>query len=589
MQDLTPVWELDSIFSGGSASAALGAWLERLSGDIAALQGALPSPGNTGQWPRLIALFQDIAARLNQASAFISCLQAQDVEDEQARLLVGRLQGLEAALLAVTAEVDERMLAIAEAPWQRLLALPELAPVAFSLEERRTAARKKLPAAQERLVNDLAVDGYHGWAEQYRLIAGGITVPWTREGEEMALSTGQAANMLADPDPAIRAAMADEWERAWAREAPMCAAVLNHLSGFRLNLYRRRGWDDILQEPLADNRLSAETLRLMWDAVERNKEIFVRYLERKKRLLGLERISWYDLGAPLGKTDRQYTFTRACHFVMEQLAVVSPKMAHFCARAFQQRWVEAEDRPGKRAGAFCSDFPVNGESRVFMTFGGSLGNVATLAHELGHAYHHHVLVDLPFMARDYPPCLAETASIFAETVVMDAAVSRAANRRVKAALLDEKVKNSISFLMDIHGRFLFETAFYERRRQGPVSVGELNNLMLEAQRKAFRNSLDRYHAQLWCSKLHFYLTRVPFYNFPYTFGYLFSSGIQALARAEPAAFEERYIGLLRDTGRMNVEALAEKHLGVDLGGPSFWQRAVGMAAEDAAEFLRLTE
>ena len=185
--------------------------------------------------------------------------------------------------------------------------------------------------------------------------------------------------------------------------------------------------------------------------------------------------------------------------------------------------------------------------------------------------------------------VAETASTFAEMAVADAAVEKAATREEKIALLDGKVRSSVSFFMDIHARFLFETAFYERRRRGPVGVDELNRLMIEAQQKAYRNSLDNYHAHLWCSKLHFYLTRVSFYNFPYTFGYLFSTGIYALARETGTGFEERYINLLRDTGRMRVEDLAARHLGVDLTGPAFWQQAVDMAAAEAGEFLRLTE
>lgn len=589
MEDLTPVWELDSIFPGGSASAELEAWLNRLAKDTGDLQKIATGPGNTEQWRQLIDAVQDIAARLRQAAAFVFCLNAQDVNDDRARLLNGRLQQLEASLNSMMAVLDEKMLEVNDADWRRLLETPELAPVAFSLDERRTNACEKMAAEQETLANDLAVDGYHGWSNQYNLIAGRITIPWMREGRKLALSVGQAFNIFADPDPAARVAMAEKWEQAWSREAELCASVLNHLSGFRLNLYRHRGWDDILKEPLANNRMSAETLQVMWDAVEKNKDIFVNYLERKKKLLGLEKLSWFDLDAPLGEVSRKYTFSQACRFVVENLATVIPKMADFCDGAFQKRWVEAEDRPGKRAGAFCSGFPVSRESRVFMTFAGSPRNILTLAHEMGHAYHHHVLFDLPFLAQRYPMNVAETASTFAEMAVADAAVEKAATREEKIALLDGKVRSSVSFFMDIHARFLFETAFYERRRRGPVGVDELNRLMIEAQQKAYRNSLDNYHAHLWCSKLHFYLTRVPFYNFPYTFGYLFSTGIYALARETGTGFEERYINLLRDTGRMRVEDLAARHLGVDLTGPAFWQQAVDMAAAEAGEFLRLTE
>lgn len=589
MQDLVPVWELDSIFPGGSTSAELEAWLERLAGDIAALQEPPPADEDAVRWGQFIDRVQDVAARLGQASSFIYCLGARDVEDEGARLLGGRLQQLDASFKAVMTALEESMLAISDAGWRRLLDAPQLAPLAFPLDERRTNAREKMAPEKEKLVIDLAVDGYHGWSDQYDLVAGRIRIPWEREGRVEMLSAGQARNVFDDPDPDARAAMAEKWEQAWADEAELCADILNHLGGFRLNLYRHRGWDSILKEPLTLNRMTAETLEVMWDTVEKNLDPFVRCLERKRELLGLERLSWFDLDAPLGKAGPTFTFTRACRFVMEQLAGICPGMAHFCAGAFQKRWVEAEDRPGKRAGAFCCSFPVSGESRVFMTFSGSPGSVSTLAHEMGHAYHHQVMSGLPHLARRYAMNVAETASTFAEMVVADAAVERAATREVKIALLDGKVRSSISYFMDIRARFLFEKALYERRRSGPVGVDELNRLMLEAQKRAYRNSLDSYHAHFWASKLHFYLTRVPFYNFPYTFGYLFSAGIYALAREEGRGFEERYVKLLRDTGRMNVEDLAARHLGVDLTEAPFWERALAMMAADAAELLRLTE
>jgi oligoendopeptidase F len=113
--------------------------------------------------------------------------------------------------------------------------------------------------------------------------------------------------------------------------------------------------------------------------------------------------------------------------------------------------------------------------------------------------------------------------------------------------------------------------------------------MTEAQKDAYCDALSEYHPHFWASKLHFYKTGVPFYNFPYTFGFLFSAGIYAIALQEGAAFEERYIALLQDTGRMTVEQLAEKHLGADLTQPAFWEHAIALSVEDVRQFLELTE
>ena len=276
----------------------------------------------------------------------------------------------------------------------------------------------------------------------------------------------------------------------------------------------------------------------MWGVIEDNKDVFAQYLARKKQLLGLEKLT-YDVDAPLGKVSKTYSFDEAANFVVQQLAKVSPRMAEFVVSAFEKRWVEAEDRGFKRAGAFCTSFPVSKETRVFTTFAGTPGNVSTLAHELGHSFHQHVMTDLPLLAQRYAMNVAETASTFNELVVADASVLSAATQEEKISLLGEKVERSIAMFMNIHARFIFETNFYEERRRGPVGAGRLNELMLEAQKQAYRDSLDVWHPRFWCSKLHFYNTGVPFYNFPYTFGFLFSSGIYALFKQGVADFEQR--------------------------------------------------
>ncbi len=274
---------------------------------------------------------------------------------------------------------------------------------------------------------------------------------------------------------------------------------------------------------------------------------------------------------------------------MEQFHRFSPKMADFAVKAFENGWIEAEDRPGKRPGGFCTSFPIHKETRIFMTYAGTASNVSTLAHELGHGYHQHVMNDLPALAQEYAMNVAETASTFAEMVVSDAAVKAAETEETRLTLLEDKIQRSVAFYMNIHARFLFETAFYEERRKGLVGMDRLNELMLSAQKTAFRDALDQYHPHFWASKLHFYITEVPFYNFPYTFGYMFSTGLYAEALRRGAAFEDQYVALLRDTGRMTVEELAHKHLGVDLRKPDFWQQAMDLSVADVQEFLRLTE
>src|SRR5699024_1609057 len=262
-------------------------------------------------------------------------------------------------------------------------------------------------------------------------------------------------------------------------------------------------------------------------------------------------------------------------------------MADFAKMAFEKRWIEAEDRAGKRPGGFCTSFPNSEQTRVFMTYSGTASNIATLAHELGHAYHQHVMNDVHGLDQGYAMNVAETASTFAEMIVADASVNSAEDNTEKRALLADKIERSIAFFMNIHSRFLFETRFYEERKSGPVSVNRLTELMVEAQKEAYADAIDDYNPHFWASKLHFHITGVPFYNFPYTFGYLFSLGIYAHAKKQGGDFEDDYIALLRDTGRMTVEELAMKHLNIDLRQPAFWENAIQLCVDDVNEFLAL--
>lgn len=224
-----------------------------------------------------------------------------------------------------------------------------------------------------------------------------------------------------------------------------------------------------------------------------------------------------------------------------------------------------------------------------MTYSGTPSNVSTLAHELGHGFHTYAMRDLHLLNRNYAMNVAETASTFAEMIVSDASLKNAKSEEEKIALLEDKIQRSVALLMNIHARFLFETRFYEMRKTGTVSTEELNRLMEDAQKEAYGDALGEYHPLFWASKLHFYITSVPFYNFPYTFGYLFSLGIYAQALKEGNGYEEKYIALLKDTASMKVEELALKHLNVDLTKPGFWEQAVQLCIDDVEEFLLLTE
>lgn len=595
-EPIQPTWELETIFPGGSASTALRDHLEALERDITAYQAKLkdleaPSTlEETKALDDLIADLQSAAARLYEANSFVGCLTAQDQHDKKALQLDAKITSLGASFSNVMTLFWNVLRLTEDEVWEGWMAREEITPISFVLREKREQAREKLAPELENLVSDLAVDGYHGWGQHYDTIVSKVGVPFEDpNGEVKTLSVGQAANKLDDPDRSVRERVFASWEEAWTKAEDYSADTLNRLAGFRLKLYEKRGWEDILKEPLAINRMSKATLDAMWQVIVENKPKFVAYLERKAKLLGVDKLSWTDVDSPLGQAAGKITYDQAAEDIVKQFGNFSPKLAEFATMAFNKRWIEAEDRPGKRPGGFCTSLPKSKQTRIFMTFGGTISNVYTLAHELGHAYHQYVMEELPIFNQDYAMNVAETASTFAEMILADAFVKNAANDQEKIVLLADKVQNSVAFYMNIHARFLFETRFYGKRRQGVLDAAELSELMEEAQREAFQEALGSYHPHFWASKLHFYITDVPFYNFPYTFGYMFSTGLYALAQREGQSFAAKYDALLRDTGRMTVEELAAKHLGVDLTKPDFWREAMVVNVADVDAFLELTK
>lgn len=594
-QPISVTWNLDSIFPGGSSSAEFAGFLNKLESDIAALSEQVNSavfPVNaydTAALDGVIELLQSCAARLTQASEFAGCLGAQNQQDKGAVRLSAKVTGLRAGFEGISSRFDSILRQTSDEVWAQWMSRPEIAPLTFVLSERRAQAREKMSPELESLALELAVDGYHGWSEHYETIVGAIEIPFEDKDGTKLLSVGQAFNKLSDDDAGVREAMFRKWEAAWTAAEDYSADTLNHLAGFRLKLYKGRGWEDVLKEPLAINRMSRATLDMMWEVITRNKPALVSYLQRKAKVLGKDSLSWVDVDAPVGKSSGKIPYETAAKDIVTQFRKFSPKLADFAELAFDNDWIEVEDRPAKRPGGFCVSFPESKESRIFMTYSGTPSNVSTLAHELGHAYHSFLLDDQPFFNQNYAMNVAETASTFAEVIVADAQVKASSDADEKLALLEAKIQNSVAFFMNIHARFLFETRFYEKRKEGLVNAEELSVLMEEAQKEAFCGVLSEYHPHFWASKLHFYITDVPFYNFPYTVGYMFSTGLYRLALQEGPSFADKYDSLLRDTGVMTLEDLVMKHLGVDLTKPDFWQGAVDLIVEDINEFLRLTE
>ncbi len=588
-------WDLETIFPGGSGSTEYKDFREKLKADVAAAARTfdrLPKKldaSSRADYRKLILEFQRLTSNADSAYSNADCLTAQNVADSAALQIfldveatVSELKNLETRLEAFAGRQDD-------SEWEQLLDDPELVGIKFYLDELRRNASRKMREEFESFANDLAVDGFHAWNRLYDKMAGDLRVSFEEDGKTSEISLGQLASKMDSPNRSIRQQAFEKLEEAWETRADYAAMILNSLGGFRLTLYRHRKWDSPLDEALTKGRMERKTLEAMWRAVSGGVPRLVPYIEAKKKLLGLSKFMWCDQTAPVGSPDRVISFSDARRFITKHLGGFSEEMAKFSDSVFEKRWIEAENRAGKAAGGFCTGFGHLKQSRIFMTYLDTFGDLMTLAHELGHAYHQHLLSNEPFFARIYPMNLAETASIFNELLVTDAALSQTSDEDERLMLLDLKLQRAHVMFCNIHARYIFDNNFYAERKKGAVPRKRLDELMVRAQKEAFGETLDPsgYHGLFWASKLHFFLSRIPLYNFPYTFGLLFAGGIYDRTKKEGPAFASSYRDLLRDTGRMTTEELGHKHLGVDLTRDDFWEAAVDRMIEDVETFVEL--
>jgi oligoendopeptidase F len=587
-------WDMTPYFSGVGAGDYR-QFCSTLSTDLGLLTrqvGELPplEPGHASAWAGFLALLEDASARLQHLDSYLSCLGAADARDTAVQAETGRLAVRNAELDKLLAPVRTHLARASADAFEALLAEPRLATAAYWLHRQREYGRNSMDPPLEVLTADLEVTGLSAWSRLYDQLTGKLVFELKVPGQPARqVPISRTRSLLEEADPAVRKAALDGANEAWATIADTLAACLNAISGSRLTLARHRK-QHFLESALFDAGIQRRTLEAMMEVVTAAQPLVRGYLRHKARLLGRERLGFQDLTAPVTSSAAVHLgWDEGVRLVVDAFGTFHPDLADYARHAVAERWIDYRPRLGKRPGGFCSSSPLLGQSRVFMTYDGTSADVLTLAHELGHGFHNWVMRDLRPWARAYPMTLAETASIFCEQVVMAALLERVADKDEQLKLLDTRLQDASAFLLNIPMRFWFEHAFYDARAEGEQSVSQLQDLLLEAQRRAYGDALaqDELDAWFWASKLHFYISEVSFYNFPYTFGYLFSLGIFARARKEGRAFLQRYRELLRQTGSAPAEEVAWRHLGVDLGSTGFWSECIDLIAVDCEAFEAL--
>lgn len=580
-----PTWDLDALLPGGVHGAPFTDAIvsfEAQAEDLVRRADALPEPP-LGAAER-VALTNAIHEALRAASpvrVVSGGEAAAHTNDRVAASNAARVSAMTGRLQRALVPIEDQIARCDDAHFAAMCALPEAEPLVAWMRSLRRRLPLRLPRPEEALLAELGRDGIHAWSRHYDRIAGRLQVDLPT-GERVSMA--RAKNLYASADAAVRESAHEAVEAAWAGVAEDCAAALTHIVGTRETLIRRRGLDPV-DDSLAMHRMQRTTLDAMLEGARRAGPVLERYLGIKARLLGKPRLGWSDLGAPLGASGAM-RWDEATDFVLTHFGAWHPDLRGLAERAFSERWVEAEDRDHKRPGAYCASLG-DGRSRVYMTFGGNRRSVTTLAHELGHAWHNHVLGDVPFARRKVTSTLAESASVLAENLVRDAALAAATTPAERLAMLDERLAAGVSFLMNLPFRYDLERDLYTLRARGELDPAALCEASVTRQREHHRDQLVSWSPYFWADKLHFYISHFAFYNYPYVFGYLFSALLYARSKAEGRSFHPRVVEVLRRSGWDDAEPLARDLLGIDLGDPDVWSEGWAPLISDLNELQAL--
>lgn len=596
-----PRWQLESIYAGLQSAEyrhdrnALGEQVDALEAFLDERRVRAPDEGGDTAEP--LATLESLIAHLNGVYETLQLLHVYlgdtlsvDASDDRARAELTSLDPVDARLSALMARVTAWVGALDIG----VLALRSkvVAEHAYALRRIQSEALHLMGEEAEALAAALDGSGASAWERLHNDLISqrSIRARIPEEAEPKDFSVAELYVALADPREEVRRTAFDAQSELLESDAVVHAAALNGVKGQTRELAHRRGWSSVLESTLFDNAIDEESLTAMRTATAETAPTLRRYLRAKASFLGKEALRWWDLQAPVSTSDPQtFSWDEAKRFVVDRFGRYSERLAEFATRAFEEGWVDVPPRPGKRNGAFCSPVFGRKESRVMLNFGGRLNDVFTLAHELGHAYHNDCLYRhaRTLLQTQLPMTLAETASIFCETLVVNGLLDEAGDAEA-LAILEQDLRQTTQLVLDIDARFRFESALVAQRAERALAPVELDALMQRSQREAYGEGLAEgpLHRLAWAEKPHYYLGGRSFYNYPYTFGFLFGRGLYSAYRDDPDGFIKRYDELLAGTGLADAVDLAGS-FDMDIRDPAFWRSSLAVAEERVERYAAL--
>lgn len=548
--------------------------------DIEKMKGEASTLQNYKEIILILNAFEALRDRLDHLSNYLHCLFADDSSHEAIKRDKAWIATLQAEMTKLNSSLQIALANASDTTFKEVINSEPLKGAEHTVKRMREEGLHQMQNQMEALAADLNVNGLHAWGRLYETLSSQMKFQMTfSNGHTETVPMSRRRALMAEPDRALRETAFYEGQKPWNEHAETLAACLNGIAGTRLSLYHHRAIPHFLDLPLFDSALSRASLEAMLEAIYKHVELPRRALRAAAHLQGTSALHYFDLEAPqiVIPEEKALSWKEGCALVEQAFSSTYPKLNQYFRDMLKNRWIEAEPRSNKLPGAFCSSSRWKQEERVYMSFYGTLHDVVTLAHEVGHAWHSYVLRPKRSFAAYYPMTLAETASNFGEMILLDSLISdKALSSEKKASLIDQQMLRAHAYLLNIPMRYNFEKAFYTERASGELSVLRLCELMNQAQFELYGDTLftDGTDPMFWAYKMHFFITDISFYNFPYVFGYLLSQALFARFKAEGQSFLSDYEAFLASTGSATCEEAARQTLGVDLTDPSFWEGAL---------------
>ena len=567
ISDMESLMEKAAAFSGQEDASTLGA----LAQEMIACYNAILLVGGT------------IRAYIESFVSTDSYNQEALRKESEFDLVAVKINQLETQLLGWIGKVKERL------P-EMIQSVPVLEEHHYFLEESARQSRYLMSEAEEMLAAELSLSGSNAWTKLQGMLTSQASVEIEVDGELKRLPSPALINLRSHPDGETRKRGYEAEDKLWTSLKVPLSAALNSIKGEVNVLNRRRGREDAVHSAIDAAHIDRQSLEAMLGAMRDSFPMFRRYFKAKAKYLGKEKLPWWDLFAPVGEVKSDYSFIEAREVILRNFGRFAPQLEAFARNAFEHNWIDAEQRDGKRGGAFCMEVPGVGESRILSNFDGSFDQVSTLAHELGHGFHNDCAVKAgkTEIQKFTPMTLAETASIMCETIVTSALLKEVTNPQQELAILESQLNGDSQVIVDIYSRYLFEKEVFENREKTELNADEICEIMENAQKATYGDGLDERYLQkwMWTWKPHYYSGGLSFYNFPYAFGHLFATGLYAIYQQRGAEFVPNYIHLLASTGEAPAADLAAR-FGIDIRTRKFWEDSLRVSEKRVERYCEL--